>query len=508
MEEQCRIMIVDDEYIMRQGIRYMLDWEKEGYVVTGEASNGKEALDMLEAASPHIILCDIAMPVMDGLDFIKIVRREYPDIQIIVLSSYDKFDYVRQALLNGAADYVLKPTLNPEELLKIVVRAARKIPGLKVKPRDESDLETQIEYFLTGYDTSLNSRELQKIFHESCYRLLVIPLRRQDNSSTDLSSVLYDKIESLLKGQQYGNYLKFLMNQETLCIILNYGLKDEKRLLDFLENLMEQLSALYEKIFGILSPERKKIEELKEDFSAEGFMEEEIFYNRGVHLYLWEEKESKLPLEKFDFRRFVGYLGEHKYQEALDLFHQYMQCAVQCKVPEFKLKNQTKNLLYNIISTSDDQVQELEKIRREYFRQIDQAPYCEEFLETVQDAENRLKSVLIQKQKQDFYLQEILEFIRKHYKEELDLQGLAEEFNFNYSYLSAYFNSHVGEGFSEYLNRVRIEKACDYLEKREYSIAQVSSMVGYSDHSYFCRVFKKITGRTPSVYRRERRKES
>lgn len=87
-------MIVDDEFIMRQGIRFMMDWEKEGYEVAGEASNGKEALDLLEEISPHIILCDIAMPVMDGLDFIKIVKREYPDIQIVVLSGYDKFEYV------------------------------------------------------------------------------------------------------------------------------------------------------------------------------------------------------------------------------------------------------------------------------------------------------------------------------------------------------------------------------------------------------------------------------
>lgn len=506
MEELCRIMIIDDEFIMRQGIRYMLNWEKEGYKVAAEASNGKEALDMLKEVRPHVIFCDIAMPVMDGLDFIKLVRREYPEIQIIVLSSYDRFDYVRQALVDGAVDYVLKPTLNPEELLKIVAKAASKVPGLKVKPRDQSNLETQIERFFMGYEITFNNWDLQKVFPESCYRLLAIPLHCQENSDTDFSPVIYEKTELFLKEQKYGKYLKFMTDQDILCIILNYGLKDEKRFLDFLENLMEQISALYEKIFGILSARRKNLDELKQDFLNKAFMEEEIFYHRGVHLFLWEKQEGRPELEKFNFRRFVSCLGEHNYLEALNLFDKYMQQAVQCRMPEFTLKNQSKNLLYNIISASDDQVQELEKVRRECFRKIDQAPYREEFLETLQEVESRFKDLLIQREARDFYLQDILEYIRQHYKEEIDLQELAEEFNFNYSYLSAYFNSHMGEGFSEYLNRVRVEKACDYLSEREYSIAQVSAMVGYSDHSYFCRVFKKITGRTPSAYRRERRK--
>lgn len=89
-----------------------------------------------------------------------------------------------------------------------------------------------------------------------------------------------------------------------------------------------------------------------------------------------------------------------------------------------------------------------------------------------------------------------------NYKEEMDLSDLAKNFSFNYSYLSTYFNTRMGEGFSEYLNRIRIHHACLYLEKHEMPISSVSEMVGYSDQSYFCRVFKKITGETPSAYRR------
>ncbi|MFQ7550188.1 MAG: response regulator [Blautia marasmi] len=118
-------------------------------MIAGEASNGKEALDLIPALKPHIILCDIAMPVMNGLDFIKIVNREYPDIKLVVLSSYDNFEYVREALVNGAVDYVLKPTLNPEELLKIVSRAAKKVPDLELKRKAASSADDILETYLT-----------------------------------------------------------------------------------------------------------------------------------------------------------------------------------------------------------------------------------------------------------------------------------------------------------------------------------------------------------------------
>ena len=112
-----RVLIVDDEYIMRQGLKYMIHWEQEGYEIVGEATNGNEALRLTEELKPHIIISDIVMSVMDGVAFTEMVHKIYPDIAIIILSGYDKFEYVKKTLTNGAIDYILKPTLNEEELL-------------------------------------------------------------------------------------------------------------------------------------------------------------------------------------------------------------------------------------------------------------------------------------------------------------------------------------------------------------------------------------------------------
>ena len=99
MEEYCRIMIIDDEFIMRQGLKHMVEWEKEGFSIVGEAANGREGLEMIPKLRPHIILCDIVMPGMDGVEFAGILRDKYPEIKLIVLSGYDNFEYVRSTLM-------------------------------------------------------------------------------------------------------------------------------------------------------------------------------------------------------------------------------------------------------------------------------------------------------------------------------------------------------------------------------------------------------------------------
>ena len=115
-----------------------------------------------------------------------------------------------------------------------------------------------------------------------------------------------------------------------------------------------------------------------------------------------------------------------------------------------------------------------------------------EFTQIIDEYQNRINSYMINK---------IIEYINEHYTEQLTLTEVSKLFKFNYYYLSSYFSSHNKEGFNEFVNKIRIENACDFL-KKDIPISDISSMVGYSDHSYFCKVFKKFTGVTPSKFRK------
>ena len=90
MAEYCKVVIIDDEFIMRQGMKHMLDWEKEGFQIVGEASNGQEGLEVIEKTKPNIVLTDIVMPVLDGIEFSEILNKRFPEMQLVILSSYDE----------------------------------------------------------------------------------------------------------------------------------------------------------------------------------------------------------------------------------------------------------------------------------------------------------------------------------------------------------------------------------------------------------------------------------
>lgn len=98
MEDYCKLLIIDDEFIMRQGLKHMVNWEQEGFQIVGEAANGKEGLELIEKLKPHIVISDIVMPVVNGVDFVSAAKELYPDLQIIILSGYDNFDYVKSTL--------------------------------------------------------------------------------------------------------------------------------------------------------------------------------------------------------------------------------------------------------------------------------------------------------------------------------------------------------------------------------------------------------------------------
>jgi two-component system response regulator YesN len=170
---------------------------------------------------------------------------------------------------------------------------------------------------------------------------------------------------------------------------------------------------------------------------------------------------------------------------------------------EAKLKNLVKNMLYNLLESIDGSQDELDEMRYRYFDLIDQSHYSEDLIDSFGFIrEDIMNYIQAKSYSEDTRINKILDYISSHYAESLDLAGLAKVFNFNYYYLSAYFSQHMVEGFSGYLNRIRIDQACRLLEEEDYTIAQISNMVGYSEQSYFSRVFKKMTGMTPSKWRK------
>lgn len=505
MKEYCTILIIDDEFIMRQGMKHMMDWEENGFQIIGEASNGQEGLDMIKQHKPNIILSDIVTPVMDGMDFTKIVQQKYPEIQIIILSSYDNFEYVKSTLLSGAADYILKPTLNPKDLLAVLKRAASRIPGLTLCIDKEVNYGYRMERYLLGFDPIFDKAIFEPLFPNICYRLFGINLKQNDSRHREVNHIVKSKIEDFFNGIEEYNHLSIFLNDEILCCIINYRFSDEEQLILNLRNLVKEINRIEEHSFFVLGQKFSYLEEIKEVYQQDFLPNlDRFFYAKDIELMrtdtdCWQEKE----MYRFDFKKFTNYLNEGLFESAFQLLQIYVSAAINNKMDWYKLKNLTKNLLYNIIVTYESKKISTNDLKQQCFILIDQAMYAQDFMEAFTKIIATMKIPIADGMyKNDERMQEILNYIEEHYKETMDLAEVAKVFNFNYNYLSTYFNSNAKEGFSEYLNRIRIKKAGILLQAKVLPISDISAAVGYSDHSYFCRVFKKMTGETPSHYRR------
>lgn len=515
MESLCKVLIVEDEYITRQGIRNMMDWRTEGFEIVGEACNGKEALELVEKLHPHIVLTDIVMPIMDGLDLEQSLQTRYPNIQVVVLSSYSDFNYVRNSFQSGAADYVLKPTLEPADLLKTMKEVASHIPGLALERHADRSLAVCVEQMLSDFSTEETQKQFQRAFQKPCFILVGLDIVRifdGDQMAVERQQKLLS--QSLGKNMTGCSFVQLVVDEAVLLIVINFTQSERQSVFHTLKSSIGQITLQEPRICYVTSREFHDPSQLKDIYSGSLLRNlDQIFYYKGKNLLMAEALREPKESEKFNSMDYTRLLETLQMEEALDFLSNYVRKTIsEHSLGEMDLKTLVQNALYQMISVLEDQglnSDSLSYLKRDILVKIYACSYAEDFGQLFSVLEADFHS-LIRKYKinsQGDTIQNILNYIDSHYKEPLTLSSLAKQFNFGYSYLSSYFRSHHTEGFSEYLNKVRILHASELLRSETSSISDVCGAVGYTDQSYFARVFKKMTGTTPRKYRRKYEKQ-
>lgn len=497
----CKVLIVEDEFIMRQGMKHMIEWEKEGFTIVGEASNGEEALNLIDVLKPNIVISDIVMPILNGVDFSRIVQKKYPEVQIIILSSYDNFEYVKDTLLSGAVDYILKPTLTPNELLVTLKKAVDRIPGLELVKNEEVYYSKIIERYILGFEENIDSNNFFSIFPNTCFRLIGLNIKQGYTKNREFLKESRRIIEEFLIKNNY-RFIRFVINEEVLLYLVNYKVSDDNKIIKNFEKYIEN-KVVNENRFFIITQRFNNISNVKDIYDKKfiPYLTQKFYY-KDKFLLNTENVILNEGIEKFDSNKYDSLLKKKDFIASINLMKSYIDKAILNKMDEYKLKNLIKYLLYNLIVSLESYDLDNENLRQKYFKKIDKTLYLDELIIEIDNILLELKEFISKNiNLEEDRISEILQYIDENYNKPLELSDIAKAFNFNYYYLSYYFNNHCKEGFSEYLNRIRIEKACDLLRENKRYVSEISSMIGYSDHSYFCRVFKKITGYTPTNYR-------
>lgn len=501
-----RVLIVDDEYIMRQGLKYIIDWNAYGYEIVGEAQNGEEALRKIEELSPHIVFTDIVMPTLNGVDFTEAVHKLYPSVQMIVLSGYDKFEYVKQTFINGVVDYILKPTLNPTDILRVLEKASSNIPGYIKQNSSKASPERSLARLILGHDTEPDAVLIEKLKGNS-YVIYSADIRGAERKGTDMIELLSEKLDNDMDEYISETKVRAIIREQYYTVVFACETNHFIELFRKLENISNKLGTISNDYFAVLSREFYSLEDLEKIYKQDIENITGIsFYYEGLHLIRHDQivngKDTENP--RFDFFEFNQLIQNRQYAGALELLDQYNTAALSARMDITSLKNQIKNVLYHFIDSVSTENKDLELNHVAYFADINDSKYEKSYLECTQNIFLELKEILSKQQPIDERLYGINKYISDNYNVDLRLEDIAEKFGLNYNYLSTYFSQQMGENFSEYLTKIRIEKARTLLRNTNMSIAEVAESVGYLDQSYFARVFKKIVGDTPTGWRSHR----
>ncbi|MFZ3591115.1 response regulator transcription factor [Bacillus sp. DJP31] len=513
--ERCRILIVDDEQLIRQGIKHYLQWEQEGFQIVGEASNGQEALELIELTNPHIVLTDIVMPIMDGEELTRIVKSKYPHIEIIILSSFGEFEYVRSTFQSGAVDYILKPKLDAETLLKVLTTAANRIPSLQSTNEQASlpiNMGHIIGQFVSGYDVNYDVDLISRTFPYDAFRLVAVDARH-------LPIIDAKVIDSL--GKRMDTLFDTHLELEDL-VLQRFKIEDNVSV--FLVNgEADQLAKCYSLAHELIKLDHHLAVLLCDDFLS--FSQIGIKYNDVIKKmleYRFYHPQSKIVTEQnlsidepllasFNLDKFTNDFKHKRFDSAFSYLEDHINAlSKSSRMDIFEYKSFFGNVIFNItilLSNLDYDVKKLENERFTLFNSIDLAKTTIDVVEQLHRFIDKAQQIILTRKNHTGHsnFQLMLDYIEENYAKPLNLTGVANHFHFNPSYLSSYFASHNKGGFNEYLNKIRIEEASKLLMNSSIRISEICEMVGYSDHSYFCKVFKKLKGLSPSQYKRKQK---
>lgn len=504
-----RVMIVDDEVILRAGIVHLCDWSQYGIEIVAEASNGQEALTLIETCSPHVVITDIMMPVMDGIEFTKMMKKLYPHIKVVVLSSYSEFSYVREVFKYGVTDYLLKPTVSAEELITLIQTLCSDLSPAKltVEPikYDRSLVLNQwLQHDGTMDATALTELSLQ--FPASKFHMIKastsLILMRTSYTQSQLEQMILDIAKDRLASLHYS--VVFLKNE--LVVLFNYEEDQYVFMEDSIQAFAEQVQETFTYIIFISSAVFDQFDDILIQHEQLTPYLGKLFY--FPHKAVVVQREINLDSDKveFDLNSFTTMLRilalDDAYTHLKAFFYEVTQVQAY---DDYSLKRICQNIVYTATSTMEQYKRHessgsSSKLKR--FKNIDLANDIEELEHIMSQFIDELKAMTPQvDHQQSMLLQQIYEYVHHNYANEISLTEMANHLHMNYSYLSSYFKQRTGENLTTYINRVRIDQAKHLLSNLDYSVSEVSRMTGFSEHNYFSKVFKKMTGLTPLEYR-------
>lgn len=516
-----KILIVDDEKMIRMGMKNAIDWMKIGIDEVFTAASGNEALEILKKEEPQIMVTDIQMTEMTGLELIKAAREVVPELRVIVLTGFDNFEYARQSLRLQVQDFFLKP-IDEDDLSDAIEKQLKEIKKLKDEEKEQARLwrsqgsvaQMRLEQCMRNLVHEKNNKEMQLYILQKDFRFDI----KQKMSLILLEQGMY------AEGRDDGKFRA--MSVKNVCMSMidsrNMGITftDEDgtiAIVCFEKDDGDSVLEKTEELSDVLKDEFECKPKITVGSTVQGFENLVISYNDAR--YLLEHERENIQ----DIIQTMG--AQNKKKMFWDIYSELRNimisnigntALVMKAFNTFSKATESYNLSPTIVrrccfeiasslsfaymedsgEMSDGKLDALSKSLASVGRE-EACEITRMFIDQIPGNEEENVHYIISNAKH---------YIDEHLAEDISVSSIATNLYITPNYFSRLFKRITGEGCNEYIVRKRIEKARSLLETTSIKTGKIAMMVGYRDTNYFSLAFKKHTGKSPTKYREEMQK--
>ncbi|MCQ6563376.1 response regulator [Paenibacillus mendelii] len=485
------VLLVEDEILVRESVKRIIPWESLGFQVVAEADHGEEAMTCIRQFNPDLVITDIIMPIMNGVDLLKEARKEGYESRFIVLSCMSDFEYVREAMEYGASNYILKLSMNIESLTEALQKV--KLEMLKDSSQQVTSLQPFYEHIWgqIGEQVIVQKSDIRERFPLTGFEglHLIVLVSTHGSETFDKNKLLRMELWSHVQPQTIHTFSKW---GQTAFFCWFTAEKDAEHVL---ENLRKTQLMRYRIEYSSVV----RLEQLYEAWGQALSRSDRYWY---------EEKRDNALLE--DPSTFAGEQDLWKMERIIILVFEQMKADRCCErlIQLFDHMRIQQKSMYRVKETARRLSQTFSRIMNQPLELQSEIALC--------GSHEQLCSMLIgmvqtklQQWERNFpiltdhpEINKVVDYIRMNYHQEITVKSMAKLVAMDEKYLSGLFKKKTGDTLIHFLQRVRIRRAENYLHTTDLSVNEIGAMVGYPNDNYFIKVFVRWTKQTPSQYRK------
>lgn len=533
-----KLLIVEDEKWEREGLVNFLDWSELGFIIAGTAANGIQGLRLAEEYQPHIIITDIKMPKMDGIEFTREVKKVLPDCRIIIITGYDDFDYAKEAIQLGVYEYLLKP-IQKCQLLDVLSKTVKSISDEINREKNERGIKQQIE----------------ESVYESRERALLNLIEGSIENENDLKAADYFNMtfrgngflavvigvniypfirrkgygEGQLPLREFYRMVRKAVGEEGIAALKNTGVSEiilclpagddwKNHICDIIRRIRREYcgAEIPETVIGIGSV-TETLQGLAGSYLQAKAALDSVFFMKDAEILFYDDiphREDLRDTETYVLsaditgysKKILSAVASSDSQAVINMSEELFEFIDRQSVGKDFLCLFLAGLIGEIstLLISNDESLSFKGMNDDVLRTLQQFIKVENMKEWVLEILLHANYRISEKKnnREEYIVGEMMEIIHKNYMESIGIGTIADKLELSPNYLGGLFRKHMGKRFTEVLTEFRMKKAEERLTSGSGNVIETAKAVGFINVAHFCTVFKKTHGISPAEYQK------